>query len=70
MITMSQRLRELREERGLKQQDIAEILNTTRATYSLYESGKNKPPIDNLIKLANFYKVSLDYLVARFESKE
>lgn len=67
MITLADRLKAMREERNLKQKDIAEMLNITREAYALYESGKNKPPIDALIKIANYYKVSLDYLTARYE---
>lgn len=67
MVTIGDRLKTIREEKKLKQKDLAEILNITREAYALYESNKNKPPIDALIKIANFYKVSLDYLTGRYE---
>ncbi|MBQ2914351.1 MAG: helix-turn-helix transcriptional regulator [Clostridia bacterium] len=57
------RLRELREERGLTQQAIAELLSVKQNTYSQYENGRRQLPIDMLIKLARFYKVSTDYIL-------
>lgn len=58
-----ERVRELREDHDLKQIHLAEYLNVSQATYSDYENGKINVPIEVLIKLAQFYKVSLDYLV-------
>ena len=57
------KLKELREENNLKQTDLAEYLNIRQNTYSQYESGKRQLPIDVLIKLARFYKVSTDYIL-------
>ncbi|MBQ4272778.1 MAG: helix-turn-helix transcriptional regulator [Clostridia bacterium] len=57
------RLRELREERGLTQQAIAELLSVKQNTYSQYENDRRQLPIDMLIKLARFYKVSTDYIL-------
>ena len=57
------KLRELREEKGLKQIDVAEFLNVKQNTYSQYESEKRQLPIDALIKLAKFYEVSTDYIL-------
>ena len=59
----SMKLRELREEKGLKQIDVAEFLNVKQNTYSQYESEKRQLPIDALIKLAKFYEVSTDYIL-------
>ncbi len=59
----TQRMRDLREDKDLKQEDIAQILNITRQQYQLYESGKRKLPIDLLIKLCKFYDVSADYVL-------
>lgn len=58
-------LAQLRNERGLKQTDIAELLNVVSSTVSKYELGKSFPEHDGLIKLANFYDVNLDYLFGR-----
>ncbi|MCI9413046.1 MAG: helix-turn-helix transcriptional regulator [Clostridia bacterium] len=57
------RIRNLREDRDLYQKDIAKILGTSQQYYSEYENGKRPIPIAHLINLANFYNVSLDYLV-------
>lgn len=57
------RIRNLREDRDLYQKDIAKVLGTSQQYYSEYENGKRSIPITHLINLANFYNVSLDYLV-------
>lgn len=57
------RLKELREENNLKQQDVAEYLHVKQNTYSQYENEKRQLSIDMLIKLAFFYKVSTDYIL-------
>ena len=56
------RLREMREEKGMTQTQIADILCVVQKTYSDYESGRLRFPIDSLILLAEYYDVSLDYL--------
>ena len=53
-------LRELREDRDLKQRDIAEVLGTTQQVYSRYELGINEMPVRHLRKLCLFYDVSAD----------
>lgn len=57
------RLKELREENGLTQQAVAEYLNVKQNTYSQYENEKRQLSIDDLIKLAEFYKVTTDYIL-------
>lgn len=57
------RLRDLREDREVSQQELAELLNIRQSTYSHYETGIRQPSIETLIKLAYFYDTSLDYLV-------
>jgi transcriptional regulator with XRE-family HTH domain len=57
------RLKELRIKNNLTQQQIAEILQITQFTYSNYEKEKTQPDIEILKKLADYYKVSLDYLL-------
>ncbi len=59
------RIRDLREDRDIKQLELANYLHIRRNTYSDYECGKINIPIDALIKIADFYHVSLDYLVGR-----
>ena len=56
-------MRELREDRDLKQKDLAELLQVHQTTYSDYELGKITIPIPALIQLAKFYNTSIDYLV-------
>lgn len=57
-----QRLKDLREDRDLKQEDIANLLGIKQTQYSRYELGKNAMNIKRYITLAKFYNVSLDYL--------
>lgn len=56
-------LKQLRENKGLKQQDIANILKMSRTGYAHYESGHSEPSISQIIKLAQFYQVTTDYLL-------
>ena len=53
----------MREDRDIKQSEIAEILNCKQNTYQQYESGKRQIPIDALKKLALFYNTSVDYIL-------
>lgn len=57
------RLKELREDSDITQKYLAELLHIKQNTYSQYENGQRQPPLEILISLANFYKVTLDYLV-------
>ena len=66
---MYRRIRDLREDRDLKQEDLAKLLNCTQACYSHYESGKRDIPTEVLTKLADFYSVSTDYLLGRTNQK-
>lgn len=67
---MTLRIRDLREDGDLTQKQIAEILLCDQSLYSKYERGERAVPLEILIKLADFYKVSLDYLVGRTDKKE
>ena len=60
-----QKIRDLREDSDRKQVELATYLSVDQSTYSEYESGKINVPIEQLIKIADFYDVSLDYLVGR-----
>ena len=60
---MYQRIKDLREDRDLKQRQLAEILNCSQQVYSNYELGQRDIPTDILIKLSEFYHVSVDYLL-------
>lgn len=57
------RMRDLREDNDKTQQEIAEILNTSQTMYARYERGANELPIHHLLKLAEYYNVSTDYLL-------
>ena len=60
---MYRRIRDLREDKDLKQRQIAEYLNCSQQVYSNYELGQRDIPTDVLIKLSNYYNVSVDYLL-------
>lgn len=57
------RLKDLREDHDLTQEDVSKILEISRPQYSLYETGKRTIPIDLLSKLSKYYKTSIDYIV-------
>ena len=60
---MYKRIKELRKERGFNQTEIAKELNMSQTGYSKYETGENDVPTIVLIKLANFYQTSVDYIL-------
>lgn len=62
---MYQRIRDLREDADLTQTEIAKMLMVSQATYSRYENGTLDLPTAALIALADFYHVSVDYLLGR-----
>ncbi len=62
---MYQRIRDLREDHDLKQKQLAEFLCCSQQVYSNYELGQRDIPTDVLIRLADFYKVSTDYLLGQ-----
>lgn len=63
------RIRELREDNDLKQKDLAKILLCSQRIYSNYECGDVDVPTDILIKLADYYGVSVDYILGRTVEK-
>ena len=62
IINYLKRLYDLRIDNDLTQEDVAKILNITKQSYGRYENGTRKLQIEELIKLAKYYKVSLDYI--------
>ena len=64
-----ERLRRLRKERNLSQDEIGKSLNIDGRSVGNYESGNREPSLDTLVKLANFYGVSADYLLGRTDSR-
>lgn len=65
-----QRLRDLREDKDLNQSQIAELLHTSQTVYSRYERGFRTIPVEHLLILADFYGVSVDYILGRTNVKE
>ena len=64
-----QHIRDIREDNDLSQKDIAKHLNVKQSTYSRYETSDINIPTDILIKLADFYNTSVDYLIGRTDEK-
>ena len=64
------RLRNLREDNDLTQQNLADYLGCNQTTYSRYETGETSVPIDILKRLAIFYDVSIDYLICLTDEKK
>ena len=64
-----QRLKKLRKEHGFKQVQLGKALNYGSTTISNYERGRNRPSIEDLIRLAEVFNVSVDYLIGKSECK-
>lgn len=65
MIAAGDRLRDLREDKGKTQAEISSLLGTTQQIYSRYETNRTDLPLRHLIKLADYYQVSADYILGR-----
>ena len=65
MNTLGERIKELRKEKGLTQEHLAQKLSFNRATLASWEVGRSLPDIDTLTKLAEFFGVSIDFLLDR-----
>lgn len=66
---LAERLRELRKEKGLSQIQLATYCDITENTYQNYELMAREPKLEILIRIADFHKVSLDYLVGRTDKR-
>ena len=66
----SERLKELRLSKGLTMEQLGKEIETTRGTIGNFENGNKKPSLDMLIKIANYFDVSIDYLVGRTDDPE
>lgn len=64
------RIRDLREDKDMTQQDMADILHINRRTYSAYETGTNSMTPETLCKIADFYNTSVDYLLNRTDENK
>ena len=69
VMRMKLRIRDLREDSDLKQRQIAEVLKCDQSLYSKYEREERPLPLDYAEKLADFYNVSVDYLLGRTDVK-
>ena len=65
-----QRIQDLRIDSDLSQKKIGEILHISQRSYSHYETGSRNIPIEMLIRLADYYDTTIDYLVGRTDTKE
>jgi transcriptional regulator with XRE-family HTH domain len=66
---IGQILRELRKSRHMTQEDVSKLIHTDRSNVANYEKGRRFPPIDTVIVIAQFFNVSIDYLVLGKKSK-
>ncbi len=67
---MKTRIRDLREDKDLTQTEVSKMLNITQVAYSYYELDKRNIPLESLCKLADYYNVSIDYILYRTDKKE
>jgi len=67
---MYPRIRDLRNDKDMSQADVAKLLDMSQTGYSKYETGENDIPTRVLLKLADFYGVSVDYLLGRTDVKK
>ena len=65
-----QRMQDLRTDADMSQKQLSEILHISQRSYSHYETGSRNIPVEMLIRLANYYDISVDYLVGRTDKKE
>lgn len=70
VISMRLKIRDLREDHDLTQIQVADYLQCDRSLYSKYEREERVLPLEVAVKLADYYKVSVDYLVGRTEKKD
>lgn len=68
MIKLYERIRNFREDRDLTQKQVAEMLGMPQTGYSKYETGENDIPTQILIKLADYYNTTTDYLLGRTDN--
>ena len=63
------RLRELRKERNVSQQKLAQALGVSRSTVAMWETGPNQPDYETLLRIADYFEVSTDYILERTKEK-
>lgn len=67
---MNLRIRDMREDNDLTQKQISEIIRCDQSLYSKYERGEREIPLNLIIKLADYYNTSIDYIVGRTDNPE
>ena len=65
-----QRIQDLRTDADMSQKQLSEILHISQRSYSHYETGSRNIPVEMIIRLANYYDISVDYLIGRTDKKE
>lgn len=68
MFVLPQKLKELRDKKKWRQEDVAKKIGIARTTYAMYEQGNREPDYETLIKLAELYNVSIEYILKGKES--
>lgn len=66
----SERLKELRKKKGMTQIQFAEVFNISSGTIAMWETGKRKPDLETIKNIAEFFDVSVDYLIGNKQEKE
>lgn len=64
---LNENLRKLRKEKGMTQSELSKVLGIAQTTYAGYETGKSEPDLNTLTKIADYYKISLDFLTGRYK---
>ncbi len=67
---LAERMRELRKEKNLRQEQLAVVLDIGMSTYCRYEQGKREPTASLIVQLADYYGVSTDYLLGRSDERK
>lgn len=67
---LAERLKELRKEKGLRQEHIAVALDISMSAYCNYEQGKREPTASVLCRMADYYEVTIDYLLGRSDNRK
>ena len=70
MTKFTERLKQLREERGVSQAAVSKVLGVSRYSIYAYEKGKSAPTLDGLVILADYFDVTLDYLLGRSDIRK
>ena len=70
MAVFSERIKELRKEAGLTQEQLGNVIDVSKFSVHLYEKGTNFPDLKGFIALADYFDVSMDYLAGRTDKRE